>query len=453
MSRASRSLVPILKRSIAIALLFLGLHSVSLAAGLFGDGLDARSAAIGGADTAQTGSAIAAMNSNPAALAALPAAQFEVDLGGARVSAEFRRADGENASLRTLAGYIPAAALALPAPRHFPIKFGLALLPDIMAETDWRYRDALGGLAGATTYGEQTQRSRILALRMNAGVAVQFARWFSLGASAGAVYSQDQIQAPYIFQSQPVLRGFKTLLDLDADGVGAAFDVGAQFQPIHALTIGLSYRPETVIHADGHASGNAGAQLQVLGGGFAQVDPAFNYDAQVRTHLPQTAAAAIEWQALPQLRLIGGIDWINWSDAFDQLVINLSHGSNPAINGVVGSSSMTDIAPLRWRDQWVYRAGLELAATAHIALRGGYSYARSAVPSETLTPLSAAIFEHKISLGAGYHSGRYHTDFAWVWALPTTQHIGQSALLDGEYSNTSLRVGRHSLEWSAGVDF
>lgn len=431
----------------------LALTSAASAAGLFEDGADARTIALGGIDGAQTGSALAAMNSNPAALTGLSDFQFEANANGTYLDGHFHRDSGENAETEEYAATFPAAALAIPGPKNFPIKFGLAFLPDIADEIDWRYRDAPGGLGGLTSYGPRTHRARILALRSNAAVAVEIARWFSLGASAGAIYTQNQLHAPYVFQSQPALRGFKTLLDLDVDGLGAAFDFGAQIRPSSKVTIGLSYRPATVLHSDGDAVGNAAAQLQSLGGVFATVDPNFHYDASVRTKLPQIVSSAVEWQTLPRLRLLAGVDWINWSDAFDRLIIDLDHGSNPAVNGVVGASAMTDIAPLNWRDQFVYRTGIEIAATEHFTFRGGYSYARSAVPSDTLTPLTAAIFEHKVSLGAGYRSGRYHTDLAWLWALPNRQRVDRSDLLDGEYNATSVRVTQHSLAWSAGIDF
>ncbi|MGI9088729.1 MAG: OmpP1/FadL family transporter [Chthoniobacterales bacterium] len=206
------------------------------------------------------------------------------------------------------------------------------------------------------------------------------------------------------------------------------------------------------VQGEGHAAGNAAAQLLSLGGGFAQVNPNFRYQAEVRTKLPQIVSAGAEWQALERLRLVGGIDWINWSDAFDRLQIRLTNGSNPAINGVVGSDALLDVVPLRWRDQFVYRAGLEFALGGGFTARGGYSYARSAVPNDTLTPLNAAIFEHKVSAGAGYKFGRYHADLAWQWSLPTTQKIGISGLLDGEYSNSSVRVSEHLLALTTGVE-
>lgn len=375
------------------------------AAGLFGDGADARSIALGGSEAAQAGSAIAALDSNPATLSGTTRPEVEISLGGAFLRGEFARDDGGAAHLRTNAAVIPAAGFAMRAPHNFPMAFGIGVLPEIMSEVDWHYRDAFGSLGGMTSYGEQRNRSSILALRTSFGAALEPARWLSLGASAGFVYNRNSLSAPYIFQSQPVLAGFKTLLDLDTDGIAPCFDFGAQVRPSSKVAIGASYRPRVVVHTDGSASGNASAQLQALGGGFASVTPIFLYDAEVRTELPQVASIAAEWQALNYLRLVAGFDWINWADAFDQLQIHLTNGSNSDINAVVGSDAMTDIAPLRWRDQFVYRAGVECALGAGFAARIGYTYARSAVPSETLTPLTSAIFEHKVSAGLGYKKG------------------------------------------------
>lgn len=422
------------------------------AAGLYRDGADARSAALGGAEVAQSGSALAALDANPAALATMTRPGAEVNLAGGSLSGKFTEADGSDAHFHQ-GGFLPAAALELPAPHHFPIRFGFGLIPEIAGQTDWRYRDAPGGLGGTTSYGEQTYRSHILALRLSLAVAVPVTRWLAVGASAGLIYNENSLHAPYIFQSQPVLAGFKTRLDLDVSGVGASFQIGAQIRPSRSVTLGVSYRPSTVIDGDGHASGNASAQLQALGGGFAQVDPRFRYDAEVRTEMPQIVETGVEWQALARLRLAAGVDWIGWSDAFDQLKIHLKNGSNPAINSVVGSAAMTDLSPLRWRDQFVYRVGAEYAVSPAFALRAGYSYARSAVPDDTLTPLTAAIFEHTLTAGAGYKTGRYHLDLAWQWNLPVVQHVGVSGLRSGEYSQTSVLVSAQSLQLTTGVDF
>ena len=128
--------------------------------------------------------------------------------------------------------------------------------------------------------------------------------------------------------------------------------------------------------------------------------PDFHYDAEVVNIFPQMVTAGVSWRAHPRVRLAAQVDWINWSDAFDRLEINLAHGNNADLNGLVGANTMTDFAPLNWRDRFVYRAGVEFAVTENFWLRGGWSYGKSPVPDETLTPLTAAITEHTFSADA-----------------------------------------------------
>jgi hypothetical protein len=60
--------------------------------------------------------------------------------------------------------------------------------------------------------------------------------------------------------------------------------------------------------------------------------------------------AGISWQAHPRLRAVFQVEWINWSDSFDELDIQLSNGSNADINGFLGSDQIHDVVPLDWKE-------------------------------------------------------------------------------------------------------
>ena len=62
---------------------------------------------------------------------------------------------------------------------------------------------------------------------------------------------------------------------------------------------------------------------------------------------------------------------------------------------------------------------------------------RSAAPNDTHRLLTGAIFEHFVTADAGDRWDRYHLDAAWQWRLFAAHHVGQGALLDGEYSTPS----------------
>jgi len=101
----------------------------------------------------------------------------------------------------------------------------------------------------------------------------------------------------------------------------------------------------------------------------------------------------------------------------------------------------------------VYRAGVEFQATEAIALRAGYTYGNSPVPDSTLTPLTAAIMEHKLSAGAGWKNERYFVDIAYQYSLPSSQNVGTSALQAGEYSNSRTEVEIHTVGVTFGMNF
>jgi len=311
--------------------------------------------------------------------------------------------------------------------------------------------DAPGGADGATTYGLQRHESEILVVRGGAGVAVELTPQISFDATLGAIYNENRLHAPYIFQSQPTLRGVKTLLDLETSGFGWNAQFGFLLSPSKELQFGLTYKTRTVVNSEGDASGNAGVQLANIGLGAARPD--FRYDAEVVNAFPQMITGGASWQCHPRWRLAAQLDWIDWSGAFDRLHVKLRNGNNADLNGLVGSDGMDDFVPLDWRDQIIVRAGVEYALRDTLRLRGGYSYGCNPVPGGTLTPLTAAIVEHTVSTGVGWECGRWTVDFAYQWSIPHEESVGTSGLRSGEYSNSETRVGVHWFGLTTGVRF
>lgn len=49
--------------------------------------------------------------------------------------------------------------------------------------------------------------------------------------SAGAVYSEVDFSAPFIFQTNPALANAKVNLDMETDGWNPSFEFGTLYQP------------------------------------------------------------------------------------------------------------------------------------------------------------------------------------------------------------------------------
>jgi long-chain fatty acid transport protein len=431
------------------SLLFISSESNSSANGIYGNGIGADAMSMGGAEVAWAADPLSAMTANPAGLGFL--SQPEIDLGaeGAVLEGNFVSKTGSGGGLNSSLNALPEGAFAFPL-KSVPITFGLSVAPQAALLANWNYVDPPGGLGGNISYGDQEDKSEIILLRSALGVAWQITPQISVGASAGLLYNQNDLVAPYIFQDiqSPTVpnppNGAKTLLNLHTTGFGGDATVGALFRATTNLQFGVFYQSESIINSSGDATGNPYAQ-------FGESLP-FHYDAEVKNKFPQNASVGVSWQFLPKFRVSAQVDWIDWADAFDTLHISMSNGSNPGVNGALGTSFRDNVS-LNWSSEFVYRIGLEYDVTENLALRIGYCYEQSPVPDSTLTPMTAAITEHTITAGVGYHWSRYKIEVAYQYYLPATQNVGQSGLLFGEYSNSSTTVSAHVLAITTGFTF
>ena len=414
--------------------------------GALGNGISARSTALGGTTVASADGPLEAMQGNPAELTSLSGRSLDLSVTSLFASGSFTNSVSNSGTIQRSSGTLPYGAFGIRLGSRFVL--GLSAAPDTMMKANWTYLDPPG--TGGASYGLQENRSTILALRSSAGLGYVVNRKLSLGASFGAIYNSNSLHAPYIFQQQPQLAGLKTLLDLQASGVGWNGTFGATISPSSKLTIGLSYRTKTNVHTHGNASGNAGAQFAALGIPF---QPAFHYDAEVDTKFPQAFTGGVSWQGWRHARINLQGQWIDWSNAFQQLPVKLTNGNNSDINGFLGSSSVQDTIPLRWGNQETFGVGVELPVAEAFEVRGGYSFATNPVPSSTLTPMTAAILQHTLGTGVGYSHGHYRFDLAYQVQLPTTQRVGQSGLLAGEYNNSQVNVMVQSLTLTTRIRF
>jgi long-subunit fatty acid transport protein len=416
-------------------------------AGLFEDGASARAVALGGQQTVLDAGALDAIGGNPAQLSAIHTATLEVSGDALFLDGKFDHQGSSSAHLHE-SGAEPAGGVGF---RFGRATFGLSFDPEIAVRARWNYLDAPGGLLGTTSYGKQPHDSEIIVLRTALGAALDLTDRLSIGASIGLLYNRNRLDAPYILQSQPVLRGAKTLFDMDTDGYGWDANFGLTWKPTPSWRFGASYAPASAVSANGSARTDARRQFADLG--LPNAPATGTYDAEVTNHFPQRASVGAFWQATTRLAIATQGDWINWAQGYDDLDVQLRHGDNRALAAVLGSNAFDDRIPLRWRDQWVWRLGAEYGLSEHWTARAGYSYGNNPVPAETLTPLTAAIFEHKISAGLGYKNGRLSVDAAWQWALPVSEHIEKSDLLSGEYSHSTVRVGAQRVTLTTSFAF
>jgi long-subunit fatty acid transport protein len=408
-----------------------------------------RSLALGGVYVPSSSDAIGALSTNAAGLTYLTAPSLDLSLSTVFARGSFSNSVNNNAPMTTSPGVLPYGAFGMPI-GHSRFSFGVGFAPDLASVSDWHYVDA-PGYAGVT-YGMQEQKSAILAGRAMAGFSVALGHKLSIGATVGADYNSNTLQAPYIFQSQPKLAGAKTLLDLHTYGTGWNTSVGVMVEPSKNWDLGVAWKSHTVIVTNGVASGDARQLFNALGV-LSTTSSTFTYNAQVENVLPQSVEGSVAWHVNPRWLLAFQTDWVNWGGAFVNLPVMLTNGSNATINSVAGSSTLFDGIPLHWRDQYSFHAGVERLLTESTSLRFGYAHGNNPVPSGTLTPLTAAIMTNQLATGVTYHRGRNRFDLTYTYDPTSQDQVQQSDLLYGEYNNSTVRLGLQALTVGYSIQF
>ncbi len=436
------------RRSFFLLFVLFAFLSVSASAqDFYWNSASTRSMALGGVYVPSTSDALGALSTNPAGLTYLSGPSLDLSMSAVFARGSFSNSANTISPMTTSPGVIPYGAFGMPIGKS-RFSFGVGFAPDMVSVSDWKYVDPPG--AFGVTYGIQENKSAILAGRAMAGLSYAFSHKLSVGMTAGADYNSNTLHAPYIFQSQPQLAGGKTLLDLHTYGTGWNMSVGAMFEPTKSLDFGVVWKSHTVIVTNGLASGDASALFAALG---ANAPSTFTYNASVKNILPQSVNGNIAWHVNPRWTLAFQTDWVNWSNAFVNLPVTLTNGSNPVINGVAGSSTLVDGVPLNWKDQYSFHGGVERMLTESTSLRFGYAHGNSPVPNGTLTPMTAAIMTNQLSTGFAYHRGRSRFDFAYTYDPTSQQQVQQSNLLAGEYNNSTDRIGLQSLTLGYSFQF
>jgi long-chain fatty acid transport protein len=221
---------------------------------------------------------------------------------------------------------------------------------------------------------------------------------------------------------------------LDSDtATGVGFNVGVVAKPRAGLSLGVHYRHKVKIDYSGTAT-------------FTQI-PTGNdqLDAIVASRLPQGRPAVETSIEFPSI-LSAGVarDWKWWTVAadvvffqwstFDQLV--LTFPTEPGLDSVI---------PEDYRNSWRVRAGFERRLEEGWALRLGYHYDRTPVPTESVSPLLPDNDRHCLALGWSWTSASHHVFVdggAWYLFLPqrSTEGMNRDGY-NGTYANSAFTLG------------
>jgi len=205
--------------------------------------------------------------------------------------------------------------------------------------------------------------SRIFSLTFNPNLAYQIDEQWTVGVGLQALYADVRLTT-----TDPTrgLGGLPSGREIDADDVAFGGTAGVIWSPTDGTRIGVGYRSSIDVEAEGTCRG---AGLSNISAG----NPAgclTNPDIEAELTLPDLVTASFSHQVNDRWRLLGTVEWANWSRV------------PTVVDFVDGNGNVVDEFPLGYKDGWFYSGGIEYAYTQDVTLRSGAGYELSPIEDD-----------------------------------------------------------------------
>ncbi|MDC5848056.1 OmpP1/FadL family transporter [Vibrio europaeus] len=235
-------------------------------------------------------------------------------------------------------------------------------------EDNWGQGTGFSPAPGADGFGGVTNLS---SMNLLLAASYRINEQWSIGGGLDVIYGQGELKRKTNFQGSPT---DTQLLDVDVDGVGVGFNLGAVFELNENNRFGLSYHYSPEIEASGTAK-----KLNTTNFQFEDI-------GKVKIALPSRAEFS-GYHRIEDTKFAVhySIQYISWSD-FEEL----------------GSTSGTQIKEYKWKDTYHYSIGGTYYINQNWEARIGYMYDQGV--QDELTSVSVPDSDRQwFSAGATYH--------------------------------------------------
>lgn len=256
----------------------------------------------------------------------------------------------------------------------------------------------------------------------------------SVGMTVGIGITDIGLRGPFVLQTGP-LAGVPADMVLTGFGVAPTGSVGFQYEWTEDTTLGLTYTEQSCMKLHGGTN----VDIPVAPGVFLSS----HFDTITRMTWPRSVAFGVKHDLCEHRRIAADVIWYDWAHAFDDISLTLTNPTNPAIPVILGTSKITDHFPLDWRNSLSLRLGYEFETSDVATWRAGYVYHGSPPPNSTLNPYLDGILEHAFSLGYTRKLPRADLNLAYQYTFGPTQFVDNSAIIGGDFNNTSLHAQAH----------
>ncbi|TDY00570.1 OmpP1/FadL family transporter [Thiohalophilus thiocyanatoxydans] len=376
-------------------------------------GVGAYQKSLGGAVTANPGSAMTAV-SNPAGMARVGArADFSMEAFMPDRDVDFTANGGDVANSAVDIYGVPAIGWTAPTSGGSDVYFGGGMYGTSGMGVDY---------APTTTMPNQDWDgySNISFWQMAPGFAWNVNERYSVGVTLNIDYQS------VAFKQRDSYRDINFDLGRGASGFGLGMGIGILYDVNDQLTLGFNYKSKQFF--DPMEYQLAEGDISVKGDDF----PAGTYKLDL--DYPQQAAIGLAYRATRSLTVSTDIKWLNWSDTMDKL-------------SVKGPGEAEFAMDPGWDDQIVYALGVAYDASERVTLRAGYNYAESPFGEDEVgnNLLLPAIVETHYTVGMNVALNN-HWDLGWHYMLvPEKTLTGPN--------NTKISLSEQSMGFNIGYRF
>ncbi len=356
-------------------------------------GVGAYQKSLGGAVTANPGSAMTAV-SNPAGAARVGnRADFSMEAFRPKRDVNFTANGGASTTSNVDMYGVPALGWTAPVSDGSNVYFGGGMYGTSGMGVDY----AQGAMSSTMTWDGY---SNIAFWQMAPTLAWNQSDRLSLGVSLDIDYQAASFK-------QRVMNGSTVVSNFDlsrgASGFGYGISLGVLYDLNDRVTVGASYKSKQDFAPLKYNLAAGDINNPYAGGAYAAGTYSLDLD------FPQQAAVGMKWRASDALTVSADAKWINWSDTMNKL-------------SVTGPKEM----PMDpgWKDQTVYAVGVAYAVSGRMNVRAGYNYAKAPFGAEQVSHnlILPALTETHYTLGMDYSiNNRWQLALHYMYAPKVTK--------------------------------
>ena len=221
--------------------------------------------------------------------------------------------------------------------------------------------------------------SKIFSVTINPNVAYKITPEVTVGVGVQVLYADVRLRSS---NSTLITGDDGREVTVDDWAVGAT--AGVIWNPMPGTRLGLGYRSRIEVDADGTCAGfGPSAAPGTTGCGTGT-------DVEAELTLPDQVTASFSQRVSERWRVLGTVEWTNWSLVGEQA------------NFVDENGDVVDIFPLGYDDGWYFSGGVEYAWRPDTILRAGLGYEISPISDEARSP--GLPDDERIWLSAGFSS-------------------------------------------------